>query len=315
MGTKTYIMKYCEGENKGYNRITLDKYRGKVCGIDLSNQLHKQLLHFGESAYTNGFYILNKILKQYDITPIYVFDNKPPDEKQNELNKRSSRQNGYIKKISVETDEVKAEKYKSKVYSVKNKFTECKEYFDKHNVKYIHLDMTEPVVDIQECQETKDNLEADRIMKYLFDIGVIDICLSDDTDLITYGCQIVLSGLNHKTHDIDEFVYDHIIASLNISSEQFTNAIVASGTSYNDNLKYCKFEANLALMKKYKTIANVLENLDDINASRNINRLCSVPDNFDYSKTLSIFTLDLSSRTKSKINSFVATLVVNKVKI
>ena len=72
----------------GINEISLNELRGKTIVVDTSIYLYKYL---SEEALIEGFYHLITKLRQISNTPLFVFDGKPPAEKQNELIERKQR--------------------------------------------------------------------------------------------------------------------------------------------------------------------------------------------------------------------------------
>ena len=79
-----YIKTNCK---KGVNVIKMENLRGKYIVIDTSIYLYRFLQ---EEVLLENFYLLLSLLKYYNITGIFVFDGKPPEEKYKLIQKRNS---------------------------------------------------------------------------------------------------------------------------------------------------------------------------------------------------------------------------------
>ena len=79
MGVKSLNTLVSNFTNNGEKKIHLSKLSGYKLAIDTNLYLYKYL--YGNKNHVNGiFFMINK-LKKFNITPIFVFDGKPPDEK------------------------------------------------------------------------------------------------------------------------------------------------------------------------------------------------------------------------------------------
>ena len=63
-------------------KVHLSSLKNKIIVIDTSIYMYKFL---GQNKLIENFYLLVSILLHYKITPIFVFDGKPPPEKMNIL--------------------------------------------------------------------------------------------------------------------------------------------------------------------------------------------------------------------------------------
>ena len=96
--------------------VNLFTLKGKRVAIDTSIFIYKSLIN----VRYNGDYLRNKngeimshiyglfnkivLLKSYGIEPVFIFDGKPPEEKQAVLNSRNKKVKDYKDKISSTTD-------------------------------------------------------------------------------------------------------------------------------------------------------------------------------------------------------------------
>ena len=105
-GLNAFIKKTCP-ESITTNKI--NKYSGKVFGIDASILLYKYR-HISNldtnciNSHIIGF--LNRIIyyKNNNITPVFIFDGIPPEQKKNTLKKRQSIKRKIYEKIELLQD-------------------------------------------------------------------------------------------------------------------------------------------------------------------------------------------------------------------
>lgn len=94
MGIKNlnkYLQQSC---NKSINHIHLSELSGKRIVIDTSIYLYRFM---GEGCLLENFYLMISIFRQYNIIPLFVFDGKPPAEKEDMLKQRKLEKRGSNK--------------------------------------------------------------------------------------------------------------------------------------------------------------------------------------------------------------------------
>ena len=177
-----------------------------------------------------------------NITPIFVFDGKPPDEKLHTLNVRRKRRieafvqcGEILEKIqSGDADEDDMNKYESlrkestritrdKIESVKNMLT-------RSGVRYYVA-----------CGEA-DELCASMVLN-----GSCWGCVSDDMDMFVYGCNNIIRNVD--IHNKSAMVYDLslILYELNISYPNFKQVCVLAGTDYNSKMSVSEKSSGLGV--------------------------------------------------------------------
>ena len=75
----------CYNETK---QIHLSSLYGKKICIDVSIYLYR---YKGQNTLIESFYLMCSLFKHYNITPIFIFDGKPPESKREELENRRKR--------------------------------------------------------------------------------------------------------------------------------------------------------------------------------------------------------------------------------
>ena len=77
-----------QNASKGLSRVSLSKYKGKKIAIDTSIYLYRFM---SEGLFVENFYLMMTIFIKYEITPIFIFDGIPPQEKKAEIDLRYAR--------------------------------------------------------------------------------------------------------------------------------------------------------------------------------------------------------------------------------
>jgi len=299
MGVKNLSTFLTKSQKESVKVAHLSKFKGKTIVVDFTNQLYRFLYRSNkENSYLLEFINLIHKFQKYYINLIFVFDGKPADEKQYVINHRKEYRDKLIKKIEDITENLTENSDSSdesletityltkKTNTVKNTYiVKCKDLFDILCIPYIHV----------------ENVEADTIFRYLLDNNYADACFSGDMDLLAYGCHTILKDLDYRNDTVQHIDYNSLLNELGISPDEFIFTCILSGTDYNNSLKRSKFEINLELIKKYKTINDVINNLDEINYTLPEEFHKSLPKRFDWEKTYKFFTETLSLKTQEQI--------------
>jgi len=101
--------------NNGVDKTSLNKFKKSTLAVDLSILLHRSL--YNNSNYISYFVNFTLKLVKYHITPIFVFDGKPPKEKNGVLELRKKNKNKASKKVSLLLD---LKKKIDKIYQLTN---------------------------------------------------------------------------------------------------------------------------------------------------------------------------------------------------
>jgi hypothetical protein len=212
----------------------------KTIVVDTSIYLYR---FASENALMDNMYLLISILLSFNITPIFVFDGKPPPEKQKLLTQR---------RMEKREAEQKYNCIQSNLSTIGLNDDDKNELIlEMEQLRQQFIRITER--DIQKVKGLMKAYgvsyydapgEADEVCAYMVKKGLAWACLSDDMDMFLYGCPIVLRNISliHKT----VLVYDTsaILCDLNISESLFRGIMVLAGTDYNLNTDISVYKAN-----------------------------------------------------------------------
>lgn len=203
----------------------------KTIVVDTSIYLYRFM---AENAFMENMYLLISILLSFKINPIFIFDGKPPPEKQ-----------ALLKQRRIEKKEAE-QKYKQMQSTLSNSTLDDAEkqemLLEMEQLRQQFIRITEN--DIQKVKRLMTAYgvsyydapgESDQVCAYMVKSGMAWACLSDDMDMFLYGCPIVLRNISliHKT--ILVYKTPDILSELNMSEKAFREIMVLSGTDYNVN--------------------------------------------------------------------------------
>lgn len=227
MGIK-YLNRFLQSNCKNsIKKITLMQLSNKKIVIDTSIYMYKFLT---DGALLENMYLLIILLRKYNIAPLFVFDGKPPKEKNQLLQQRKENkiiaENKY--KELEENITICSEKDKQKLTIEMNNL---KKDFVRLNHK-----------DIQDVKELIQSMgvsyieapgEADILCAKIVNKNLAYACLSEDMDMFVYGCKRVLRYLSLINSTIIFYDLKEILIEINIPFNDFKNICIISGTDYN----------------------------------------------------------------------------------
>jgi hypothetical protein len=219
---------------KAITKKHLSYFKNKTVVVDTSIYLYK---FASEGSLMESMYLFISVLKSYRITPLFIFDGKPPPEKnellrQRKLEKKDAEQkynslqaklqtindNEESKEIMQEMDNLKRQMVKIRDEDIKN----VKRLMDAYGVIYYDAPG-----------------EADRLCAYLLKNGKAWACISDDMDMFLYGCKYVIRNVSLMNHTAIYYDTEKILSELDMTENRFCEIMVLSGTDYNMNSNTC----------------------------------------------------------------------------
>lgn len=214
---------------KAISKKHLSYFKNKVVVIDTSIYLYK---FSSEDMLMENMYLFISILKSYKITPLFIFDGKPPPEKRDLLRRRKlekkdaeQRYNNLQQKMASVSEDDRAdivqemENLKRQIVRIRDEdIVNVKKLMDAYGITYYDAPG-----------------EADRLCAYLLKNGKAWGCISDDMDMFLYGCPYVMRNLSLMNHTIILYDTSTILSELEMTEKQFCEIMVLSGTDYNIN--------------------------------------------------------------------------------
>lgn len=255
-GLNTYLHSKCDNARSIVPNTPLDNFRNKTIVVDTSIYMYK---YASVESLLGNMYKLITMLQYYKIRPLFIFDGKPNVLKSNTLKKRRiirrNAQNkceqlsNYIKSVEHDmsmcdlTTVVEPDMSMDSDNHVKLKDAQTQLRNLRQTATRIHSTDVDKVKElISACGETHYTAvaEADELCSQLVLNNIAWGCLSDDMDMLLYGCPYVLRNVDLRTHTVQLYILDHILSDLHLTHSQFVQICVLSGTDYTDGLvKQC----------------------------------------------------------------------------
>lgn len=289
MGIKNlhqFLRKHCPDV---YVQQKLSAYRYKKVAVDASLYMFKYKTAAGE-RWISCFVSLLATLRKNEVHPVFVFDNGAPIEKQQERQARQdSRQKIRDKANEIESAlreyDLTGEVHEC-LLSIMQKHTAQKvtrllgnnvssnDIFDRKIVENelrklqtqcIHISNEDFVLLRELCNimnvpiiEAPDEAEKKCVELCLGNsiYGVI----TEDTDVLAYGCPIFLTNIKYQNSECTELAVEDILDELELSYESFRDFCIMCGTDYNKNIFKVGPEKAFSLIKLYGTIDGIAEN-------------------------------------------------------
>jgi 5'-3' exonuclease len=253
MGIKqlnTFLKQTCNNQIK---KLTFNDIANKKLAIDVSIYLYKYLQ---EKALIENFYLMIKLFRKYNIIPVFVFVGKPPKEKYEIIDKRKKE-----KSIARETYESLDKKIKclEKKPSLRNQglIFALKKQMQEEYKKSVKI----TIRDVRRVKNLMNALgvcyleadgEADVLCAQLVKTKMVYGCLSEDMDMFAYGCNKIYRDINIYSQTIVYYDYVKILKTLKLSSKEFREICVFTGTDYNEKNNIFNVFKLFKLFKKSK---------------------------------------------------------------
>uniref|UniRef100_A0A6C0DBX3 XPG N-terminal domain-containing protein n=1 Tax=viral metagenome TaxID=1070528 RepID=A0A6C0DBX3_9ZZZZ len=221
---------------KSINKVHLKQFANKIIVIDTSIYIYRFL---SDGALLENMSLLISIFKTYKITPIFVFDGKPPPEKKQLLIQRL---------MEKKEAEEKFLNIQSTIESVnEDEKTALLMEMDKLKRQFIRVTeddirKTKDLMDLHKITYFESLGEADELCACLTKSRKAWGCLSDDMDMFLYGCSYVLRNISLVHHTVLLYNTRKILKELEMTENEFCQIMVLSGTDYNIHSDTCLSE-------------------------------------------------------------------------
>ncbi len=277
-------------------------YNGKIIAIDASIFLYQFLVqiridgkddshHLTDldgniTSHIQGFLMRTTNFLEQGITPIYVFDGKPPDLKSDTLQKRKELKDKF--KQNVENAKLIVENAKESDNEDSQEIIDAKKTISLESKRFVSV-TREHIQDIKTLLSFMGVIyidapqEAEAQCAELVSSGICYAMASEDMDSLAFGANILLRGLNGSIKDpIIEINLNLIIKELKLKNhDSFIDLCILCGSDYCPNIYGIGPKTALKYILKYETIENIISNLkekltipynymDLVNKSRNL---------------------------------------------
>jgi flap endonuclease-1 len=189
------------------------------------------------------------------MTPIFVFDGKPPPEKKNTLR---------LRKLDKQAAESKCAELKLELSNMSEDDPDRAEMaiaIEKLKRQFIRInhasiDTIKQLLQASGVTYYDAPGEADQLCAQLVMSKVAWACLSDDMDLFIYGCIRVMRHISLLNHTVIFYNIYGILRELKMPMNHFREIAVLSGTDYNSS-NITSLSSTLKYYNQYKSELNI----------------------------------------------------------
>lgn len=232
----------------------LHNLSGKKVAIDASLFIYKYLMNIRSNGNTlknknmkctshiSGIFYKTVLYLSLGIEPIYIFDGKPPEEKNNIIKDRklkASRAKKNIENANSHEEKIKLEKQSIRL--TKEHIDDIKNLLNLMGITYLHIDG-----------------EAEAIGSELCRINYVDYMITEDMDTMAFGCPRLIRNCLDKSikrNDVISIIdLDKILSDININYDKFIELCILCGCDYCDNIPKIGQVKALSIVKNYKNI-------------------------------------------------------------
>lgn len=282
------LKKYC---NNGIKKININELKNKFIAIDTSIYIYK-FSYMGNML--DGF--LNQIehLLKNNITPLYLFDGKPGEDKNKLITKR---------KETLKKNKDLIETLKNKKNKIITDFNENNNNEDNIEDLIINIDLeiskkekNTIIIDYNNVNKLKEilknlgifyyecNGETDIYISSFFKNNIIDYVITEDLDFLTHGCNNVLYNYKYNSNKLELYNLNLILIDLKIDYSSFIDMCVILGCDYYlPGIKGCGPKNTYKYITKFKNIENIKKNIKKF----------IIPEDLNHVEIFNIFNNDI----------------------
>jgi len=200
-GFYRFVGKYAP---KAVKTVKAAELAGTIVAVDATLAIYqwyaigqtRGILHNGKvSNHIQGMFLRTVYLLSRGITPVYVFDGPPPDEKRATIDARRA---------------------KRVVNIYHGAFDECKELLTRMGVSYIIAES-----------------DAEATCAQLVKSGKCNYVMSRDSDSLVFGAKALIKDINLGTNKAEIVDLGALLAELGLNMAQFVDLCVLLGSDYN----------------------------------------------------------------------------------
>ncbi len=160
--------------------------------------------------------------------------------------------------------------------------------------------------------------EADGMLAQLCNEGVIDAVISDDSDLLAFGCNRLLRNFDVHKDEVLEYRFEYILDNLNLSYSEFLDMCILMGTDFNERLRKTP-EIIYSLIQENHNFESVIEKIPKLPSI--FLSLCEKTRNIFYTRTPSYYIeytrgiMNLTDNDENELSKIIYLTFMNIKKI
>ena len=242
---------------KNIKLLSLEDLSNKTIAVDISVYLYR---FQSEGCIIDGMYQMITLFKHYNINLIFVFDGKPPIEKQELLKKRKKEKEKAEKKYKELEKSLRNKKNSDEISEIECEMDALRKCFIR--ITNTDIENVKKLIDLSGLSYYIADGESDYLCVQLVKQKKAWACLSEDMDMFVYGCPRVLRYLSLLNSKVVLYNFKGILQELRLTEQEFKEICILSGTDYNINKdKSIDLNTALILFSKYRHLQDKSQNI------------------------------------------------------
>ncbi len=260
-------------------------------------------------------YVLNFIvsLLQDKIIPIIIFDGEILPEKIDTISERIKRKNNILEKVKVLKDKIEEQGITSSIEDEKK----LKNLMGQQiSISKDEMNSLKNILISSGLIVITSSSDAEHLASSLAINGKVDLVLSTDSDLLPFGCPLIITNLlpgeyNPIKHGIDHLgetiELSEVLGKLEMTYEQFRDFCILCGCDYNEKIYNIGPVKSYKLIREYRKFETFPESLDltSLNYQRCREIFSIIPTDIDINFNMII---DKDKLIENKLGFFIGTL-------
>lgn len=270
MGIKSLIKMITEYAGKeAIKTYKFSRFNGLKISVDASLIIYQTVIAMRSSgkdlknkkgeltSHLQGLFYKILIFLQNGITPIFVFDGKPPSLKNKTIESRKKIKTDALKKIEEindSDDEEHIKNFQKSFSPSKENMEEAKILLELMGIPFIQAPGEADIVCTWLAVRKDEN--GKRYVK--------GVC-SDDSDMLVFGAPYLFKDMARfmkKNKDVKVVSLRKTLKAMDISMKQFVDLCVLLENDYCDHIKGVGYKTAYNLIKKHKSLEKVLSKLE-----------------------------------------------------
>lgn len=208
----------------GVKTCSLSAFQGKRIAIDANVYLYKYM--YGKTTPIDGIFFMVNKFKKFGITPVFIFDGKPPTEKDVTIFQRRQLKSKIESKIQEIQKAIEVDSNAELLHQLQQQ---------ERRLIYISdpiIQLVKDMFDMMGVGYIDSNMEAEHLCAKLCREGYVDAVVSEDMDAIACGSPVVLRDFSNRKDDIRVYHLDKILQEMSFSYPMFVDMCILLGNDY-----------------------------------------------------------------------------------
>ena len=165
-------------------------------------------------------------------------------------------------------------------------------------IKKENIDKVKELLNLMGISFFDANGEAETVCARLYQHNLIHGCITEDTDYLANGGNFFIKNFNKNNNNILLYDLNIILCKLELKYQEFIDLCILCGCDYCSKIFGIGPITALKLIKKYKNIENIIENIKTVEKYK-------IPENFNYENARSLFKNYMNDLNDEEIKNLI----------